>query len=144
MKVQKRIDAVYRASVVVFVTLYLILAGVWLALTRQVSLAGVRKLLLGSFRAPYKADLRNLRSEIGFCWLAPLPGYLISDADGLSRLVLFEDGKPLPLRHAPHEEIRQFGGGRYSHWGTHIFFSTPDNTDPRHNGRRYTVEELAE
>ena len=144
MKIRDWIDAIARASVVVFVTLYLVLAGLWLALTRHVSLAGVRKLLIASCRAPYKAELRNLRSEIGFCWLAPLPGSLISDADGRSRLVLFEDSKALPVPHAPHEEIRRLGGGRYSHWGAQIYFSTPDNTDPRSNGRRYTVEELPE
>jgi hypothetical protein len=126
------------------VTLYLILVGLWLAFTRHVSLAGVRKLLLASFRAPYRAELRSVRGEIGFCWLAPLPRSLISDADGLSRLVLFEDGNALPLPHAPHEEIRQLGGGRYSPWGAQIYFSTSDNTDPRCNGRRYSVEERSE
>lgn len=144
MNIQQRIEAIYRATVVVLVTLYLILVGLWLALTRRVSLAGIRKLLLASFRAPYKAELHHVRGEKGLCWLAPLPRSLISDADGLSRLVLLEDGKPLPLPHAPHEEIRRFGGGRYSHWGPQIYFSTPDNTDPRYNGRCYTVEELQE
>jgi hypothetical protein len=132
----------YRASVVIVVTLYLMAVGAWLALTRRVSIRGVRKLLLVRFRKPYKAKLRNFRREIGFCWRARLPSRLISDADGLSRLTVFEDGKPLPFPHAPHEDIRKLGAGRYSHWGVHLYFSTPDNSDPLANGRRYTVEEL--
>lgn len=132
----------YRTPVVILVTLYLIAAGGWLVLTRRISVRGAWKLLLAPFHTPYKATLRDFRREIGLCWLARLPARLISDADGLSRLVLFEDGKPLPLAHTPHEEIRKLGGGRYSHWGGHIYFSTPDNTDPGENGRRYTVEEL--
>jgi hypothetical protein len=141
-KTDKQMHSVYNASIVVFVTLYLIIVGAWLALTRQISLGGVRKLLLARFRAPYKARLKKFRREIGFCWLAPVPAHLTSDADGLSRLVLHEDGKPLPIAHAAHEAIRELGAGRYSHWGVHVYFSTLDNTDPRHNGRRYTVEEL--
>ncbi len=38
--------------------------------------------------------------------------------------------------------MRSLGGGRYSHWGTHLFFTTSDNSDPRSNGRRYTVKEM--
>jgi hypothetical protein len=99
-------------------------------------------MLLAPFHRPYKATLKTFRREVGFCWMARVPGGLISDADGWSRLILFEDGKPLPLGHAPHEEIRQLGAGRYSHWGADVYFSTPDNSDPAKNGRRYTVEEL--
>lgn len=118
------------------------LVGLWLALTGRVSIRGARKLLLARFRPPYKATLNNFQREIGLCWLARLPANLISDADGLSRLVLFENGEPLPLPHISHEDIRKLGGGRYSHWGAHLYFSTPDNSDPIQNGRRYTVEEL--
>jgi hypothetical protein len=142
LRTQANRASAYRAPVVVLVTLYLIAAGLWLALTRRVSFRGVGKMLVARFHAPYNAALKDYQREIGFCWLARLPSRLISDADGLSRLVLLEDGKPLPLPHASHEEIRKLGVGRYSHWGTHIYFSTPDNSDPGKNGRRYTVEEL--
>ena len=136
------VQRLYKTSVVSLVTAYLAAVGIWLAFTRQIPLGGIRKLVFSRFRPRYKAGLKDCRREIGFCWQAELPSYLISDADGLSHLILFENDQRLPLGHAPHEEIRQLGGGRYSHWGTHIYFSTPDNTDPTRNGRRYTVEEL--
>jgi hypothetical protein len=61
----------------------------------------------------------------------------------VSRLRLFEDGKPLPQPHAEHELIIKAGLGRYSHWrdetSVYLNFSTTDNTDPRTNGRTYTL-----
>ncbi len=56
------------------------------------------------------------------------------------RLVLFEDGKPLPMSHRLHKDIREKGGGRYSHWGKHLYFSSSDNTDPYANGAVYTYQ----
>src|SRR5262249_9738070 len=57
----------------------------------------------------------------------------------VSRLILLEDGKPLGPPHQVHEVVRNKGGGRYSHWGTGLHFSTSDNSDPRTNGREYTI-----
>ena len=54
-----------------------------------------------------------------------------------SRLLLFENGKPLGPPHAVHAHIGDSGGGAYSHWDATIVFSTPDNTDPRTNQRAY-------
>ncbi len=65
------------------------------------------------------------------------PG-LASDKDGVSQVVLFEDGAELTGR-ALHADIRSRGGGLYSHWGSAILFSTRDGSDPRTNGRRYEV-----
>jgi radical SAM protein with 4Fe4S-binding SPASM domain len=50
-----------------------------------------------------------------------------------------EDGIPLGPRNALHADIREFGHGRYSFWYEHVYFSASDNTDPRTNGRRYTI-----
>jgi hypothetical protein len=61
---------------------------------------------------------------------------------GTSTLRLFEDGKELLPAHAPHADIRTLGTGRWSHWGSNtIVFSTSDNSDPRTNGRKYTVKQ---
>ncbi len=65
------------------------------------------------------------------------PG-LTSDRDGVSRIVLLEDGEELAGR-ALHAHIRERGGGLYSHWGNAILFSSRDGSDPRTNGRRYEV-----
>ena len=59
-----------------------------------------------------------------------------------SNLELFENGKPLGPAHAYAIEISTTGAGRYSHWGavdSVLLFSTSDNSDPRTNGRTYSV-----
>lgn len=56
-----------------------------------------------------------------------------------STLELFEDGQPLGPRHQAHRWVRELGSGRYSHWGNVLVFSASDNTDPRTNGRRYSL-----
>ena len=72
---------------------------------------------------------------ISLRWIAP---GLVSDKDGVSQLVLLDDGVELSAR-ALHADIREEGGGLYSHWGDAILFSTRDGSDPRTNGRRYEV-----
>jgi hypothetical protein len=57
-----------------------------------------------------------------------------------SHLVLFENGHTLGPPHVVHAEIRERGSGRYSHWNSSIIFSTPDGSDPRTNGRAYSIE----
>lgn len=56
-----------------------------------------------------------------------------------SRLILLEDGKSVGQPHAMHGEIRNKGTGNYSHWEQSLYFSVPDCTDPRKNGRRYAA-----
>jgi hypothetical protein len=60
-----------------------------------------------------------------------------------SNLVITEDGKPLGPPHSYHHEIKESGGGRYSHWWppmeSVVIFSTSDNSDPRTNGRKYEI-----
>ena len=55
-----------------------------------------------------------------------------------SRLVMFENGRPLRQRHEHHSTIVRTGRGAYSHWERHILFSTSDNTDPNENQRIYS------
>ncbi|MGE5531681.1 MAG: hypothetical protein ACM3VW_06160, partial [Bacteroidota bacterium] len=62
-----------------------------------------------------------------------------------SKLILYEDGKPLGPAHNAHIDTMENGLGRWSHWGTRsIQFSTSDNTDPRTNGRQYKIVNPAE
>jgi len=60
-----------------------------------------------------------------------------------SRLILFEDGRPLGPPHQPHGQISSLGDGRYSHWNNFILFSASDNSDPRTNGRHYHAIDYA-
>ena len=63
-----------------------------------------------------------------------------SSAPTVSTTVLREDANRLGPAHSPHQEIRDLGGGRFSHWGEGLVFSTSDNSDPRGNNRKYVVE----
>jgi pectate lyase len=54
-----------------------------------------------------------------------------------STLRVFENDVELGPAHTFHEDIRQIGRGSFSHWGTDIYFSTSDNTNPLTNGRKY-------
>lgn len=62
-----------------------------------------------------------------------------NEAPAASTLVLHEDARVVGPPHMPHADIAN-GGGRYSHWGDWLYFSTPDGSDPRSNGRHYRVE----
>ena len=81
-----------------------------------------------------------INPEEGFCYTAALTLGRAGDHDGQSECVLLEDGKPLSTPHAYHQEVRNIGKGKYSHWTKEmIYFSTSDNSDPRTNGRKYTL-----
>lgn len=56
-----------------------------------------------------------------------------------SVLEVLEDGTPLGPRNSYTSEISAKGSGRYSHWGSAIYFSASDNSDPSTNGRVYSV-----
>lgn len=56
-----------------------------------------------------------------------------------SQLVLRENGKSIGPAHTQLATIQQTGRGRYLHWGNEIYFSSSDNTDPRTNGRQYSI-----
>jgi hypothetical protein len=78
--------------------------------------------------------------EGGSAFECPMPRFAeFSDclADPFrSALVLEEDGRVLSP-HALHDEIRQKGGGIYSHWNDTLLFAPADNSDPNTNGKKY-------
>jgi len=81
--------------------------------------------------------------EIGKAWIMPLVKLKhIADNEEhphRSSLLLYEDDKLLQPSHALHEDIRQLGTGRYSHWNEALLFSTSDGSDPNTNGRKYRI-----
>jgi hypothetical protein len=99
-----------------------------------------------SFKASIAAS--SISAEAGAAYVAAVPFernflYVLS-ADGMaaphrSQLALLEDGKVLGPAHSPHALIRERGAGRYSHWAGSIIFSTSDGSDPRTNGRVYSI-----
>src|SRR6266542_2723466 len=52
---------------------------------------------------------------------------------------LYENRRRLGPPHRPHFYIRDDGFGQFSHWGRTLYFSSSDNSDPRTNGRTYTI-----
>jgi len=131
-------NSLRRSIAILSVTLYLGLVLLFLLATRQLS---PRKTIRSLFRAKFYAKVRSFCMDSGFCWKICVPDYLISDADGKSKLVVYEAGQALGPPHAGHAEIRRMGGGRFSHWGNTLYFSTSDNTDPNQNGRLYEIRE---
>ena len=82
----------------------------------------------------------------GAMWTVPVPDLaaLADDAGAPdqqtgSPVFLFEDDRQLALPHSPHADIARFGGGRFSHWGQLLYFSSSDGSDPTHNSRRYSI-----
>ncbi len=88
-------------------------------------------------------EVNKISGTEGKAYYYPLPDMAesadSSDAPIRSALVLLEDGKALSHSHSLHDDIRKQGGGRYSHWQDGILFASSDNSDPRSNGRRYSI-----
>jgi hypothetical protein len=140
----ERIGEAKRPIVVGLVSVYLLIVGIWLLLTRQIRMPTLWKVLLSRIRSRYRGELAtaNIRKHEGASFMVDVPAYLLSDKEAASALVLLEDGKTLGPAHGRHDDIRRLGGGRFSHWGIELYFSTSDNSDPRTNGRKYTIIEV--
>jgi pectate lyase len=87
-----------------------------------------------------KLSLSGVKSEGGYAYKI---GQSISGGDSESAktqsiLRLFENGVEIGPAHSVHDDIRNVGKGKFSHWGSTVIFSASDNTDPRTNGRSYT------
>ncbi len=85
-----------------------------------------------------------IRSGLGCEFVYDLPLAISgwpSDLETLngSRLIVLEDGAPLSRQHSGRDAIRSKGFGRYQHYGTKVFFSSSDNSNPRTNGRVYSI-----
>ena len=79
------------------------------------------------------------QTEQGFAFVGHTGRPELASHVALQSTALLEDGVQLGLRNAPHGEIREVGRGRYSFWQDYVLFATSDNSDPRTNGRRYTM-----
>jgi hypothetical protein len=124
--------------------------AIWVALL----IVCAASLALWQVDTRYEFDLlpKNITHDEGGAFRARIAGQMpwpwqgASDTNSdprQSRLILFEDGRPLGPPHQAHAEIRFLGNGRYSHWDNYILFSTSDNSDPRTNGRHYYAIDYA-
>lgn len=67
---------------------------------------------------------------------------LPADTDAEARrstVQIRENGRRLGPSHSQHQRIQNTGKGAFSAWYNVLYFSTSDNTDPRHNGRTYEI-----
>jgi hypothetical protein len=103
-----------------------------------------------SFPPTFDMPVTKANLNSGHLWTTVIPQeipgtlhhlYRISNGDieGDRSSKLTENGRPLGPGGALHEDIRQMGQGRYSHWGGGLYFSTSDNSDPNTNGRKYIL-----
>jgi len=93
-------------------------------------------------------DPRDVRPESGRAYQVALPtlvwpGYRLpgdsNEHPTRSRLAVLRDGRALGPAHTMHDVIRREGSGAFSHWGDVLYFSTPGHTDPRSDGRSYSI-----
>ena len=85
---------------------------------------------------PESGHLYLYRVGLPIPWLTPSDSI---DGPNRSSLIIYEDGVPQGPAHSLHNVIRSDGVGKFSHWGKTIYLSASDNSDPRTNGRTYTV-----
>ena len=133
---------VWGAFSALLVSIYLILAGGFLLLTKRIRLEGLRQIIRSYVRPLAGGAMADIQAELGICYTSWMPSYLVSDAISVSWVQVFEDGKPIGPPHSAHSAVREEGLGRFSHWGSRLYFSTSDNSDPRTNGRKYSWKEV--
>jgi hypothetical protein len=117
------------------------LVGLWIASVMVMVLSqAVFLTRTGEWTAMWREQpLAQIGPELGYAYVAQTGREDLSSHRWPSSAAMFEDGRPLGLRNAPHAEIREVGRGRYSFWYDHVYFAASDNSDPRTNGRRYTI-----
>ena len=105
------------------------------------TLAGAEILDFGFFKSTesFHGPFRNESSQTAYAFAvglgkSPTIRQLFTtagdtpDAPSRSNLRLWINGQPAGPAHALHAEIRNQGGGRYSHWGNVLLFSLPPDT----------------
>jgi hypothetical protein len=129
-------DAVLRGLAV---ALILLAVAVWAGSFNhsiRLSPAGIRPVQGSAFAV---ADLPAFAGNpCGTQLLCPVRGDS-NEHPTRSKATLLENGQSLGSAHSVHADIIQRGHGRYSHWHESLVFSASDNSDPRTNGRSYTI-----
>lgn len=120
-----------------------------LGLVLMLSAIGLRSLYKGVDLAFEAAEIRHLEGQayqVDLRRRLDWPWELLGDhmrSRQRSPLRLYDEGRLLGPAHAFYDEIVRDGGGAYMHWRNVLIFSTPDQSDPRANQRRYTAQAAA-
>jgi len=131
------------------VTLPLSSEWVELEVTLDDTTAPIPSLLARAERDEHALDAASILPEQGLAWSVGVPArwaHLANNAErseGQFPLMLLEDGRELGPICPMHRTIRSDGGGVYSHWNNSLIFSTSDGSDPRTNGRSYSLVDPA-
>lgn len=89
----------------------------------------------------HTAPLTDIQHEAGFSYKGVIKFLLPVSIFFPIEMSLVENDKALPGPFGvDHDDIRNLGEGRYSFWKGTVYFSTPDNSDPRNNGRIYRIQ----
>lgn len=131
-----------RRVVIAIVCAYLIVGGLFLTLARRLPGFPILKLIVNGWDFNFKATADVISHDKGFCYTFAVSRHLLSDREGISALVMYENDAALGPGHSRHDDIRLQGQGKFSHWGSLVFFSASDNSDPRTNGRKYHIEKV--
>ncbi len=84
--------------------------------------------------------LDGITHVAGNSFSAALPHDAWSSHRRASTARVYESGKSLAWGNSLHDAIRDQGRGRYSFWHGVVYFSASDDSDPRHNGRKYIAK----
>src|SRR5947207_2918307 len=91
----------------------------------------------------FELDKKKITHEKNKCYMIKILNLShMSDTSTerhFSSVKLYENNNELKLSHILHDDIRQLGSGRYSHWYDTLYFSTSDNSDPRTNDKTYKL-----
>lgn len=84
--------------------------------------------------------LTDLRADTGKRFASPLATMWMSRYQvAETPAIILENGVPLACGNMPPEAIAEFGAGRYNLADGYAYFAASDDTDPRTNGRSYTL-----
>jgi 4-amino-4-deoxy-L-arabinose transferase-like glycosyltransferase len=110
-------------------------------LAGAVALALVALLGTGTVRLPTEGPVEpgSIVPEDGLAWSAPGPNAWPDGTTNESTVVVLEDGRALGPPHTYPTKIARLGGGRFFQGARRIVFSSSDGTDPRTNGRAYSL-----
>ncbi len=117
---------------VTFLCLGAILGGVLIYLHGSGTLAFVWKLRAINTEKTQPVNGYAYTINLGSAWMD-------QKRLGVSPVEVFEDGRLLAYPNALHADIVNKGEGRFSVWDGYLLFSTSDNSDPRTNGRSYSI-----